>query len=146
MAKTFAFYPGCTHQNVCVRPIYEELLIEDKTSLTGSKCHRRVNDVYLLLNQDRLDRQTQEQLIDRIEKQAQPGMLAQLRNKYTDEELCKRVKSRYIQSKAELQSYMQHLMYQSDYEKTESEYKKMLDDDKKKYDDDDKNKEPTKTE
>lgn len=132
MGKTFKFYPGCTHQNVCVSPIYEELLVEEKTSVTGSKCHRRVNDVYLLLNQDRLDRQTQEQLIDRIEKQAQPGMLAKLRNKYTDEELCKRVKSRYIQSKAELQSYMQHLMYQSDYEKTEAEFQKKLEEDEKK--------------
>lgn len=132
MGKTFKFFPGCTHQNVCVPPIYEELLIEEKTSVTGSKCHRRVNDIYLLLNQDRLDRQTQEQLIDRIEKQAQPGMLAQLRNKYTDEELCKRVKSRYIQSKAELQSYMQHLMYQSDYEKTEAEFQRKLQEDEKK--------------
>lgn len=126
MSKTIKFFPGCTHLNVCCAPIYEELLIETKTSVTGSQCHRRINDVYLLLNQDRLDRQTQEELIKRIEQQTSPSMLAQLRNKYSDRELCARVKSRYIQSKAELQSYMQTLMYQSDFERSEFEYQMRL--------------------
>lgn len=131
-SKSINFYPGCLHTNVCVPPIYEELLVEEKTSVTGSKCFRRVNDVYLLLNQDRLDKQSQEEILKRIERAVPRGALSQLRNKFGDKELCTRVKSRYIQSRSELQNYMQYLMHQDDLEKSEQHYKKLLQDDEKK--------------
>lgn len=129
--KTFNFYPGCRHANVCQPLIYEELLVETKKSVTGSNCFRRVNDVYLLLNQDRLDKQCQEEIIKRIERVTPQSTLSALRSKMSDKDLCHNVKSRYIQSKAELQSYMEYLMRQDDYEKSEKKYQKLLEDDVK---------------
>lgn len=126
---TFKFYPGCRHANVCQPLIYEELLVETKKSVTGSNCFRRLNDIYLLLNQDRLDKQSQEEIIKRIERVAPPSSLAALRNKMSDKDLCSRVKSRYIQSKAELHNYMEFLLRQDDYEKSEKKYQKLLEDD-----------------
>lgn len=92
-------------------PIYNELLKEETTSVTGSKCYRRVSDIYLLLNQNRIDRQTKEALIDNIQSAVGSSGLSELRNKYSDSELCNFVKSRYIQSKSELQDYMRYLMF-----------------------------------
>lgn len=132
MKKSINFYPGCLQANVCIPPIYEELLVEEKTSVTGSKCFRRVNDVYLLLNQDRLDKQSQEEIIKRIERVVPHNHLSALRSKLSDKDLCQRVKSRYIQSRAELQNYMEYLMHQDDLEKSEQHYKKLLQDDEKK--------------
>lgn len=126
MSKTFEFYSGSRHQVTCVAPIYEELLIEEKQSVTGSKCHRRINDVFLLLNQDRLDRQTLDEIVKRIESVTSTSQLAALRNKYSDKELCDRVKSRYIQSKAELQDYMRQLMIEDDFNKQEHKYQQLL--------------------
>lgn len=132
MSKIINFRPGCLHANVCIPPIYEELLVEEKTSVTGSKCFRRVNDVFLLLNQDRLDKQSQEDIIKRIERVVPQNHLSALRSKLSDKDLCQRVKSRYIQSRAELQNYMEYLMHQDDLEKSEQHYKKLLQDDEKK--------------
>lgn len=104
--------PLCANvTTVCQPPVYNDLLIEECRSLTGSNCYRRVSDVYLLLNQNRIDRQTKEALIEQINDAVGSSGLAELRNKYSDEELCSFVKSRYIQSKSELHDYMKYLMF-----------------------------------
>ena len=105
-------YPLCANvTTVCQPPVYNELLKEECTSLSGSSCYRRVSDVYLLLNQNRIDRQCKEALIEQINDAVGSSGLAELRNKYSDEELCSYVKSRYIQSKSELHDYMKYLMF-----------------------------------
>lgn len=114
-------------------PVYDELLKEETTSISGHKCYRRINDAYLLLNQNRLDRQTKEALLDNIEHSVGSNGLAELRNKYSDEQLCQMVKSRYIQSQSELQSYMKYLIRQSDQEKSDMEYLKLMEQQKKQF-------------
>lgn len=104
--------PLCANvTTVCQPPVYNDLLKDECKSLSGSNCYRRVSDVYLLLNQNRIDRQTKEALIEQINDAVGSSGLAELRNKYSDEELCSFVKSRYIQSKSELHDYMKYLMY-----------------------------------
>lgn len=104
--------PLCANvTTVCQPPVYNDLLKEECKSLSGSNCYRRVSDVYLLLNQNRIDRQIKEALIEQINDAVGSSGLAELRNKYSDEELCSFVKSRYIQSKSELHDYMKYLMY-----------------------------------
>lgn len=107
-------------------PIYEELLKQERTSVTGSKCERRVNDCYLLLNQNRLDKQTQEVILEQIEHSIGSTGLSDLRNKYTDDQLCDFVKSKHIQSKSELHDYMLYLMHKEKQEKVEMSFKNQL--------------------
>lgn len=124
-------FPSASVTKVAQAPIYSELLFETSKSLTGSDSIRQVNDVYLLFNQQRLDKQTQEVLIDNIRHAVGDSGLSDLRNKFTDEQLCQQVKSRYIQSQSELHDYMRYLMWQEKNDRIESEYKKKLDDDLK---------------
>lgn len=112
-------------------PIYDELLHEERTSLAGSKCERTISDCYLLLNQNRLDKQTKEVILEHIENAIGSSGLAELRNKYTDDQLTEFIKSRQIQSKSELHDYMKYLMNKTQQENYEMEYKKLLAEQKK---------------
>ena len=73
------------------------------------------SDIYMLFNQQRLDKMTRENLIQYFNDMAvsQPQM-SELRSKMTDEQLCSFVKSRFIQSPSELMAWSQYLMTSSD--------------------------------
>lgn len=84
-----------------------------------------VSDVRLLLNQRRLDRMTQSALVDWLEKTSHSDSgLSSLRQKLGDKELCKFIKSRYIQSRSELLSYSAYL--ESVYDDADAKTKQVL--------------------
>lgn len=84
-----------------------------------------VSDVRLLLNQRRLDRMTQASLIEWLEKSSRSDSgLSSLRSKLGDKELCKFIKSRYIQSRSELLSYSAYL--ESVYDSVDLKAKEVL--------------------
>ena len=66
-------------------------------------------DVYMLFNQRRLDRMSLNQLSDWLDNQPSSNGLAQLRSKMSDAQLHQFIKSRYIQSLSELQSWSQYI-------------------------------------
>lgn len=66
-------------------------------------------DVYMLFNQDRLDRMTQSQLSTWLDNQAPTDGLISLRNQLSDSQLHHFIKSRYIQSPSELKAWSSYL-------------------------------------
>lgn len=76
----------------------------------GSRSVRMTSDIYMLLNQKRLDRLTQSALIDHFNQMSVTNSnLSALRKKCTDEQLVSLVKSRYIQSPSELLAWSEYL-------------------------------------
>lgn len=92
-------------------PIDSFLLNECKSSLDGEMSVRITSDIYMLFNQQRLDKMTQSALLQHFDSQPinEPSMSA-LRSKLSDADLCKFIKSRYIQSPSELMAWTQFLM------------------------------------
>ena len=69
-----------------------------------------VDDVYMLFNQQRLDKLSEAALLDMLNKSAQPyDELSVIRSKLTDKQLAQFVKSRYIQTRSELIAYAQYI-------------------------------------
>lgn len=66
-------------------------------------------DVYMLFNQNRLDRMTQSQLSTWLDNQAPTDGLISLRNQLSDSQLHQFIKSRYIQSPSELKAWSSYL-------------------------------------
>lgn len=66
-------------------------------------------DVYMLFNQDRLDRMTQSQLSTWLDNQAPTDGLIALRNQMSDAQLHQFIKSRYIQSPSELKAWASYI-------------------------------------
>lgn len=67
-------------------------------------------DVYMLFNQQRLDRGTLAAFSDYLNRNVQPGSsLSSVRKKMSDSQLHQFVKSRYIQSLGELQAWSRYL-------------------------------------
>lgn len=66
-------------------------------------------DVYMLFNQDRLDRMTQSQLSTWLDNHAPADGLISLRNQLSDSQLHQFIKSRYIQSPSELKAWSSYL-------------------------------------
>ena len=66
-------------------------------------------DVYMLFNQNRLDRMTQSQLSTWLDNQAPTDGLISLRNQLSDSQLHQFIKSRYIQSPSELKAWSAYL-------------------------------------
>lgn len=66
-------------------------------------------DVYMLFNQDRLDRMTQSQLSTWLDNQAPTDSLISLRNQMSDAQLHQFIKSRYIQSPSELKAWASYI-------------------------------------
>lgn len=78
----------------------------------NTKSVRFVSDIFMLLNQKRLDKVTLQALADYLESTGQSSyneQLAQLKAKCTDEQLMQYCKSRYIQSPQELLLWSEHL-------------------------------------
>ncbi len=94
-------------------PVNEFMFQECDTG--GEKSVRLTSDIYMLFNQQRLDRMTNERLLAYFEGlTVREPKLRELRSKLTDEQLCSFVKSRFIQSPSELMAWSQYLMSSQD--------------------------------
>ena len=88
------------------------LITESVCSGTGETAVSLHNDLYLLLNQKRLDKMTLDALtkwLDETSHLNQVDGLDTIRKNISDDELLQFMKSRYVQSPSELQSYSRYL-------------------------------------
>lgn len=69
-------------------------------------------DIYMLFNQQRLDRMSLSQLTDWLDNQTPTSGLQQLRSKMSDAQLHQYIKSRYIQSPSELRAWSEYLQFE----------------------------------
>ena len=94
-------------------PVNEFVIQENEVN--GVKSIRCSSDIYMLFNQQRLDRMSKERLVAHFEKLSvnEPKM-RELRSKLSDDQLCSFVKSRFIQSPSELMAWSQYLMSSQD--------------------------------
>lgn len=81
----------------------------------GKKSIRITSDIYMLFNQQRLDKLTRAQLVEYFDSLSvsEPKM-SDLRKNMTDDQLCSFVKSRFIQTPSELMAWSQYLMSSQD--------------------------------
>lgn len=87
----------------------------DKLEVNGVETIVLTSDIYMLFNQQRLDRMSRDRLLAYFENLSvnEPKM-RELRSKLSDEQLCSFVKSRFIQSPSELMAWSQYLMSSQD--------------------------------
>jgi hypothetical protein len=94
-------------------PVNEFMFQENECS--GRKSLRVTSDIFMLFNQQRLDRMSEARLISYFESlSVNEPKLSELRSKLTDDQLCSFVKSRFIQSPSELMAWSQYLMSSQD--------------------------------
>lgn len=98
--------------NMRVPSVIEDFNISVTEPIHGTTPVMKVQtDVYMLFNQQRLDKMTTEALINYLSNYtAHDDGLAAIRNKLTDAQLSQFVKSRYIQSPSELKAWSSYLM------------------------------------
>ena len=120
MFKKAKFVRECT-LNVCSRdlrvsnfyvstPVDEFLHQEHDVAGSSVKSCRVTSDIYMLFNQQRLDRMTREALVQHFNDMAvRDPSFATLKSKLTDDQLISVVKSRYIQSASELLGWSKYL-------------------------------------
>lgn len=101
--------------NCRVPSVIDQMLVTSSVVPHGScKSVKYVNDVYLLLNQKRLDRMSLESFssyLDSISDMS-TSSFSELRKNVGDKELLQFVKSRYIQSRSELMAWTSYLTSQ----------------------------------
>lgn len=87
----------------------------ERLDKNGTEVVTLTSDIYMLFNQQRLDRMSKDRLLSYFENLSvsEPKML-ELRSKLSDEQLCSFVKSRFIQSPSELMAWSQYLMSSQD--------------------------------
>lgn len=87
----------------------------EKLEVNGVETIILTSDIYMLFNQQRLDKMTKDRLLAYFENLSvnEPKM-RELRSKLSDEQLCSFVKSRFIQSPSELMAWSQYLMSSQD--------------------------------
>lgn len=87
----------------------------DRLDKNGTEVVTLTSDIYMLFNQQRLDRMSKDRLLAYFENLSvnEPKM-RELRSKLSDEQLCSFVKSRFIQSPSELMAWSQYLMSSQD--------------------------------
>ena len=87
----------------------------DTIACDGKKSIRITSDIYMLFNQQRLDKLTRAQCVEYFDNLSvsEPKM-SDLRKKMTDDQLCSLVKSRFIQTPSELMAWSQYLMSSQD--------------------------------
>lgn len=87
----------------------------ERLEVKGEEVVTLTSDIYMLFNQQRLDKMTKDRLLAYFENLSvnEPKM-RELRSKLTDEQLCSFVKSRFIQSPSELMAWSQYLMSSQD--------------------------------
>jgi hypothetical protein len=87
----------------------------EKLEVNGVETIILTSDIYMLFNQQRLDRMSKDRLLSYFENLSvnEPKM-RELRSKLSDDQLCSFVKSRFIQSPSELMAWSQYLMSSQD--------------------------------
>ena len=87
----------------------------ERLDKNGTEVVTPTSDIYMLFNQQRLDRMSKDRLLSYFENLSvsEPKM-RELRSKLSDEQLCSFVKSRFIQSPSELMAWSQYLMSSQD--------------------------------
>lgn len=87
----------------------------ERLDKNGTEVVTLTSDIYMLFNQQRLDRMSKDRLLAYFENLSvnEPKM-RELRSKLTDDQLCSFVKSRFIQSPSELMAWSQYLMNSQD--------------------------------
>lgn len=87
----------------------------ERLDKNGTEVVILTSDIYMLFNQQRLDRMSKDRLLSYFENLSvsEPKM-RELRSKLSDEQLCSFVKSRFIQSPSELMAWSQYLMSSQD--------------------------------
>lgn len=87
----------------------------ERLDKNGTEVVTLTSDIYMLFNQQRLDRMSKDRLLAYYENLSvnEPKM-CELRSKLSDEQLCSFVKSRFIQSPSELMAWSQYLMNSQD--------------------------------
>lgn len=89
--------------------MFQEIEVDGKPSI------RLTSDIYMLFNQQRLDRMSRESLLSYFDSiQVREPQFTEIRSKLGDEQLMSFVKSRFIQSPSELMAWSQYLMSSSD--------------------------------
>lgn len=108
---------GLCVANVRTSTPMDSLLVSSVTTPNATdKSVKYYSDVYVLLNQKRLDKMSLDifsNYLDSISSSSQSDGLSQLRGKVSDSDLLKFVKSRYIQSRSELLAWSQYLTFQA---------------------------------
>lgn len=96
-----------------VTPV-DQFLIQE-IEVDGVPSVRLTSDIYMLFNQQRLDKLSRESLLSHFESMSvnEPNF-GDLRAKLGDDQLISFVKSRFIQSPSELMAWSQYLMSSSD--------------------------------
>lgn len=100
----------------------DDLYIEKSSSIIKGQdeCIKFVSDIHMLCNQKRLDRMSQEALVDYLNSYAPYNdQLKDMKARLTDAQLAQFVKSRYIQSISELTAWSDYIC--SQYENKSSE-------------------------
>lgn len=87
----------------------------ERLDKNGTEVVTLTSDIYMLFNQQRLDRMSKDRLLAYFENLSvnEPKM-CELRSKLTDDQLCSFVKSRFMQSPSELMAWSQYLMNSQD--------------------------------
>lgn len=87
----------------------------ERLDKNGTEVVTLTSDIYMLFNQQRLDRMSKDRLLSYFENLSvnEPKM-RELRSKLSDDQLCSFVKSRFIQSPSELMAWSQYLMSSQD--------------------------------
>lgn len=87
----------------------------ERLEVNGNEVVTLTSDIYMLFNQQRLDRMSKDRLLAYFENLSviDPKM-SELRSKLSDDQLCSFVKSRFIQSPSELMAWSQYLMSSQD--------------------------------
>lgn len=92
----------------------DQFLFEER-EFDGVKSVRLTSDIYMLFNQQRLDRLSRESLLSYFDNMSvNEPKFSDLRAKLGDDQLISFVKSRFIQSQSELMAWSQYLMNSSD--------------------------------
>lgn len=102
--------------NVRVPSAIDSLLIAKEKPVHASDCCVKYqSDVFFLLNQKRLDKMSLQAFSDYLDSMPDSGTdsLSELRSKLSDSQLLTFVKSRYIQSRSELQAWASYLSSQA---------------------------------
>lgn len=95
-------------------PVTEFFLRENQPPHSKYKSVRCSTDVYMLFNQQRLDRMTLQRFSEYLNANIPTeSPLSQLRSKCTDAQLMQFCKSRYLQSPSELMAWSKYIDYEA---------------------------------
>lgn len=87
----------------------------ERLEVNGNEVVTLTSDIYMLFNQQRLDRMSKDRLLAYFENlSVTDPKMSELRSKLSDDQLCSFVKSRFIQSPSELMAWSQYLMSSRD--------------------------------